>query len=150
MKKTIFTIAILSAALSASAIEVGVYGGGTLNSVDRAYGGVSVGQKFGDYTLTGSVDRAYVRQNDQTRYSVIGSYEFVKLGSVGFNAQVGGSYIDNQVSRNGYSLVTGLGATVPVTSNITAFAEVRNQRAIQGRVNPNNGNSVNAGLKYSF
>lgn len=150
MKKSIFTIAILAAAMSASAVEVGVYGGGTLNSVDRAYGGVSVGQKFGDYTLTGSVDRAYVRQNDQTRYSVVGAYQFAKIGSVGFNAQVGGAYIDNQANRNGYALVTGLGATLPVTTNLTAFAEVRNQRAIQGRVNDNNGNSVNAGLKYTF
>lgn len=150
MKKILIAAIVTMSALSASALEVGAFAGRTLNSADRNTFGVSVGQKFGDFKVTGSFDRGYSRQNDQNRYSLVGAYDFYKIGPVALNAQLGVAYLDNQASANGYAALIGIGGTVPITDKVSGFVDFRNQRAIQNRVSGNNGNSVVAGLKYSF
>lgn len=148
MKKLI-ALAALSFVLSASALEVGINTSRITKSPDNQTIGLTVGQKFGSVGITAGLDHVYNQSLDQNRFSLVGSYDFAKLGPVSLNLFAGGAY-SKASSVAGYSTIAGVGGQFDLTKNIALVADVRNTRAVQTKVSGFNANSVTAGLKYSF
>lgn len=151
MKKTLLAAALLMALTgSAMALDVGV----TLGSSDvdshqyQGFAGVTVGQKFGNYGATAGYERTNVGAG-QSRYSLTGSYDVTKIGAATVVAKAGAVYLDNNMVDSGWAGQVGAGIVYPLTQKVSATLDYRYQ-AGQSKVNQFNGNSVFAGLLYSF
>ena len=149
MKKIVLATAFALAAGAASAVELGVTATRDYSGDNRNFGGVTLGQKFGAAGVTAGFERSTVGGNDQNRWSVVGSYDIAKLGPVVVAPRLGVAYLDNQKSENGYAMTVGLGATVPVTKQVSVGLAVDRQYG-QDRVDQFDGNRVTAAVKYSF
>lgn len=149
MKEIVLATAFALAAGAASAVELGVTATRDYSGDNRNFGGVTLGQKFGAAGVTAGFERSTVGGNDQNRWSVVGSYDVAKLGPVVVAPRLGVAYLDNQNSENGYAMTVGLGATVPVTKQVSVGLAVDRQYG-QDRVNQFDGNRVTAAVKYSF
>jgi opacity protein-like surface antigen len=150
MKKiALATIIALTAGL-ASAAEVGVnvtrdYSGAEA----RNAGGVTLGQQYGKVSVTAGFDRFTKGDNDQDRYSLVAGYDVAKVSTVTFTPKVGVAYLNNQVGQDGYAMTVGVGATLPLTKQISFGLDFARQYG-QDRVKASDGNTVTAGLKYRF
>jgi opacity protein-like surface antigen len=149
MKKFAIASLIVLAATAASALEVGVTAAQDYSGADREAFGVTVGQKYGQVGATLGFDRATGGTNNQDRFSLTGSYDVTKIGSATLAVKVGGAYLDNQASVDGYALTVGAGVSLPVTKSVSATLDLTHQIG-QDRVSQFDGNRVTAGLKYSF
>jgi hypothetical protein len=149
MKKLAIATALVLAAGAASALELGVTATRDYAGDNRNYGGVTLGQSFGNFNATVGAERSSVGSNDQNRYSVVGGYDLFKLGPVTVTPRVGVAYLDNQVGQDGYAATVGVGATVPVTKQVSVGLAVDRQYG-QDRVNQFDGNRVTAAVKYRF
>lgn len=150
MKKIFIATAIALAAASASAVEVGVVAGRGFNPSGGANAvGVTVGQHWGKWSLTGEYDRVNLKNAHQNRWSVVGGYDLAKVGPVTVTPKLGAAYLDNPVGSNGYATLFGVGATLPVTKNVAVTADLMRQQG-QNRVEAYNNNSVVMGVKYTF
>ena len=150
MKKIAIATIIALAASAASALEVGVtttrdYAG----AENRNSGGVTVGEKFGKVGVTAGFERFTNGANDQDRYSVVAGYDIAKLGPFTVTPKVGAAYLNNQVSQGGYAMTVGVGASMPVTKQISLGLDVDRQYG-QERVQSFDGNRVTLGVKYKF
>jgi opacity protein-like surface antigen len=150
MKKfTIATLIALSATV-ASAAEFGVTGTRDYSGAENRNGyGLTLGQKFGAVGVTAGFERATAGGNDQDRYSLVGGVDVAKLGPVTITPKVGVAYLDNQASANGYAMTVGVGASVPVTKQVSVGVDFARQYG-QDRVSQFDGNRVTAGVKYAF
>jgi outer membrane autotransporter protein len=63
--------------------------------------------------------------------------------------RAGGAYLNNQTGADGYAAVVGVGASVPVTKQVSLTVDVTRQYG-QDRVQSFDGDRVTAGLKYRF
>jgi opacity protein-like surface antigen len=151
MKKTLIAAAMLMAiAGSAMALDVGV----TLGSADvdshqyQGFAGVTVGQKYGSFGVIAGYERTNVSAG-QSRYSLTGSYDVLKFGKATVVAKAGAVYLDNNTVTNGWAGQVGAGVVYPLTEKVAATVDYRYQ-AGQSSVNQFNGNSLSAGLQYSF
>lgn len=144
MKKLVIASVIALATTAASAVELGVT---TTHDVDtnRNSVGVTVGNKYGPVGVTAGFDRTTAGSADQNRYSLVGSYDVVKLGAATVDVRAGVAYVDNQKGKDGFAELVGVGVTVPVTANVSAVADVTRQYISQG-----DNNRVTVGLKYKF
>lgn len=149
MKKALLATALVLAATAASAVEVGVTATRDYSGDNRNFGGVTIGQKYGTVGVTAGFERSTVGANDQNRYSLVGSYDVAKLGQITVAPRVGVAYLSNQTSADGYALTVGLGATAPITKQVSLGVAVDRQYG-QDRVNQFDGNRVTVGAKYSF
>lgn len=149
MKKFAIATAIALAATAASALEVGVTTARDYAGTDRNAAGVTVSQKFGAVNVTAGFDRATLGTNDQDRYSVVAGVDVAKLGAVTVGVRAGGAYLNNQTGADGYAAVVGVGASVPVTKQVSLTVDVTRQYG-QDRVQSFDGDRVTAGLKYRF
>jgi hypothetical protein len=149
MKKFAIASILATAAIAASAVEVGVTAVDATRDTDRQGYGVTVGQNFGAYNVTAGVARFVREANDQTRVTLVGSREVYKVGPVGLTGRVGVAYLNNQTGSDGSALTVGVGANVPVAKNVTAGLSVDRQYG-QSRVDSFNGNIVTASVKYGF
>ena len=149
MKKFAIATAIALAATAASALEVGVTTARDYAGDNRNAAGFTIGQKFGAVSMTAGFDRATLGTNDQDRYSVVAGVDVAKLGPVTVGARAGGAYLNNQTGADGYAAVVGVGASVPVTKQVSLTVDVTRQYG-QDRVQSFDGNRVTAGLKYRF
>lgn len=149
MKKFAIATAIALAATAASALEVGVTTARDYAGDNRNAAGFTVGQKFGAVTMTAGFDRATLGTNDQDRYSVVAGVNVAKLGPVTVGVRAGGAYLNNQTGADGYAAVVGVGASVPVTKQVSLTVDVTRQYG-QDRVQSFDGDRVTAGLKYRF
>lgn len=149
MKKTLLATAFVLATGVASAAEIGVTATRDYAGSDRNFGGITVGQRFGNLTATAGFERATAGTNDQDRYSLVGSYDVAKFGSVTVGPRVGVAYLNNQTGKDGYAATIGVGATVPVTKKVSIGLAVDHQYG-QDRVSQFDGNRVTAGVKYAF
>jgi opacity protein-like surface antigen len=149
MKKFAIASLLAVAALSASAVEVGVTAVDATRDTNRQGYGITVGENFGAYNVTAGVSRFIRESNDQTRVSLVGSREVYKVGSVGLSARAGVAYLNNQTGEDGSAVLVGVGAQMPITTKVAATLSVDRQYG-QDRVNSYDGNIVTAGLKYSF
>jgi hypothetical protein len=149
MKKFAIATAIALAATAASALEVGVTTARDYAGDNRNAAGFTVGQKFGAVSMTAGFDRATLGTNDQDRYSVVAGVNVAKLGPVTVGVRAGGAYLNNQTGADGYAAVVGVGASVPVTKQVSLTVDVTRQYG-QDRVQSFDGDRVTAGLKYRF
>lgn len=150
MKKIAIASIIALAATTASALEVGVTGTRDYSGAENRNGvGVTVGHNYGKVGVTAGFERATKGDNDQDRYSLVAGYDVAKLGPVTVTPKVGVAYLNNQIGENGYAMTVGVGASVPVTKQISLTADVARQYG-QDRVNQFDGNRVTVGLKYRF
>jgi hypothetical protein len=150
MKKFAIATILATAAMAASAIEVGVTAVDQTTPNPNRYGyGVTVGQTFGAYNVTAGLSRFVREANDQTRVSLVGSREVYKAGPVSLTGRVGYAYLNNQTGEDGSAVTVGVGASVPVAKSVTAGLSVDRQYG-QNRVSQFDGNIITAAVKYSF
>jgi outer membrane autotransporter protein len=150
MKKIAIASIIALAATAASALEIGVVGTRDYSGVENRNGaGVTLGNTYGKVGVTAGFERATKGDNDQDRYSLVAGYDAARLGPVTVTPKVGVAYLNNQVGENGYAMTVGLGASVPVTKQVSLTADVARQYG-QDRVTQFDGNRVTVGLKYRF
>lgn len=150
MKKIAIASLLAIAAISASAVEVGVTAVDQTTPNPNRYGyGVTVGENFGAYNVTAGVSRFVREANDQTRVSLVGSREVFKVGQIGLTGRVGLAYLNNQTGQDGSAVTVGVGATAPVAKNVAVGLSVDRQYG-QNRVSQFDGNVITAGVKYSF
>ena len=150
MKKIAIASLIALAATAASALEVGVNTTRDYSGAENRNGtGITVGNQYGRVGVTAGFDRTTKGANDQDRYSLVAGYDVAKFGPVTVTPKVGVAYLDNQRGSDGYAMTVGVGASVPVTKQVSLTADVARQYG-QDRVNQFDGNRVTVGLKYRF
>jgi outer membrane autotransporter protein len=79
----------------------------------------------------------------------MGSYNLTQVGVATVAVKAGVAYLDQKNSNDGYAALVGAGVSIPVTTKIAATVDYRYQ-AGQSRVKSLDGNTISAGLKYSF
>ena len=150
MKKIAIASLIALAATAASALEVGVTTTRDYSGAENRNGaGVTVGEQFGKVGVTAGFERFTKGTNDQDRYSLVAGYDVAKLGPVTVTPKVGVAYLNNQVGQDGYAMTVGVGASMPVTKQVSLGLDVARQYG-QDRVQAFDGNRVTVGLKYKF
>ena len=150
MKKFAIASLIATAAIAASALEVGVTSTRDYSGVENRNGaGVTVGQSYGKVGVTAGFERFTKGTNDQDRYSLVAGYDVAKVGPVTVTPKVGVAYLNNQTGQDGYAMTVGVGASVPVTKQISLGVDVARQYG-QERVQAFDGNRVTVGLNYKF
>ena len=150
MKKIAIASLIAMAATAASALEIGT-------SVTRDYsgaqnrngGGITLGNQYGKVGVTAGFERFTKGANDQDRYSLVAGYDVAKFGSVTVTPKVGVAYLNNQTGADGYAMTVGVGASLPLTKQVSVGLDVARQYG-QDRVSASDGNTVTAGIKYRF
>lgn len=150
MKKLVLASIIALATTAAAALEVGVTTTRDYSGTENRNGtGITAGEKFGKVGVTAGFQRFTKGTNDQDRYSLVLGYDIAKLSSVTVTPKVGVSYLDNHVGENGYAATVGVGASLPVTKQVSLGLDFARQYG-QDRVNQFDGNLVSLGLKYRF
>ena len=150
MKKILIATTIALAATTASALEVGVIGTRDYSGADnRNSAGVTIGQKYGAVGLTAGFERFTKGSNDQDRFSLVAGYDVAKFGSVTVTPKVGAAYLNNQTGEDGYAMTVGVGASLPITKQVSLTADVARQWG-QDRVKASDGNAVTLGVSYKF
>jgi hypothetical protein len=147
-------IASLLVAVSsiASAVELGLVT--TYNNTSDTIGqGITLGQKFDkfgvQYGLFNSVNTTGKWQHKQ---SLTGSYDFYTFKSMTFNVKAGTAYINKQDSTTGWTSVSGLGASYPLTPSTRITADYIRQQSFDknSEMASFNANIFQAGIKVSF
>ena len=150
MKKIAIASLIALAATAASAVELGVVATRDYSGAEnRNGGGITIGQQYGKVGVTAGFERFTKGANDQDRYSLVAGYDVAKVGSVTVTPKVGVAYLNNQVGQDGYAMTVGVGASVPVTKQVSVGLDVERQYG-QDRVNQFDGNRVSLSAKYRF
>lgn len=149
MKKFAIASILAIAAMSASAVEVGVTATRDYAGTNRNGGGLTVGQSYGKVGVTAGFERFTSGANDQDRFSLVAGYDVAKVGPVTVTPKVGVAYLNNQTGADGYAMTVGVGASVPVTKQVSVGLDVARQYG-QDRVNAFDGNRVTAGVVYKF
>jgi hypothetical protein len=149
MKKIAIASLLALAAISASAVEVGVTAARDYAGTDRDAYGVTLGQSYGKVGVTAGFDRATKGTNNQDRYTLVGSYDVTKLGSATVAVKTGVAYLNNQTTADGYALLVGAGVSVPVVDKVSVGIDYTRQYG-QDRVNAFDGNRLTASVKYAF
>lgn len=149
MKKIAIASLLALAAISASAVEVGVTAARDYAGTNRDAYGITVGQSFGKAGVTAGFDRATAGASNQDRYTLVGSYDVAKLGSATVAVKGGGAYLNNQSGVDGYALLVGAGISAPVAKKVSVGLDLTRQYG-QDRVNTYDGNRLIASVKYAF
>jgi hypothetical protein len=149
MKTLAIATVLALSATTASALEVGVTGTRDYAGTDRNFGGITVGESFGKFTATLGAERSTVGEVDQNRFSLVGGYDLFKVGPVTVAPRLGVAYLDNQSGEDGYAATVGVGATVPVTKQVSLGLAVDRQYG-QDRVESFDGNRATVSVKYRF
>jgi outer membrane autotransporter protein len=154
MKKVLLALALsLGLIATASAIDVGVYGGRLFatSNQDLNLVGVSAGQKFDKFGIQGTFDRSTTQVTTLNRYTVSGSYDVFKFGSIQTNVRAGVAYLDPQVSptHSGGAGFVGAGVSYPVTQKVSLTADYAYQKG-NNITKVYDGSIATAGVKYSF
>lgn len=149
MKKIVVLAALALAAVSASALELGVRAGNS-PVADNTVVGVTVGQKFGPVGVEGAFDRTTRGDVNVNKYSLVGSYDLVSFHGVTIAPKAGVAFVDPaNTGVNGYAVVVGAGASYAVTKNISLVADAMWQDG-QKRSSNFDGVYYTVGAKYSF
>lgn len=146
ISKLAITAILATAALAAQAVEVGVTTTSDYSGASKTTGtGFTVGQKVGVLGVTGGFERF----DAQDRFSVTAGYNVAKFGPVTVTPKVGVAYLNNARGADGSALLVGVGASMPVTKQVSLTVDAVRQYG-QDRVQGSDGNRVTAGLKYRF
>jgi len=151
MKKIALASLLALAAISASAVEVGVVGGVDIKEGNHSRDtyGLTVGQHFGAFSVTAEALRE--QKGDTNKFNLIGGYDFATVGTATLTAKAGVAYIDNSTIDHAdrYAGVVGAGITVPVTKQVGLTVDYRYQ-AGEHNYKSYDGSTVLVGAKYSF
>ena len=151
MKKIALATLLALAAISASAVEVGVVGGMDIleGHHNRDTYGLTVGQHFNAFSVTAEALRE--QKGDTNKFNLVGGYDITKIGTATLTAKAGVAYIDNSTINhsNRYAGLVGAGLTVPVTSKVGLTVDYRYQ-AGEHNYKSFDGSTVLVGAKYSF
>lgn len=148
MKKLAIAASLIAACGLASAMDVGVRG--TYNGESRAdMVGVTVGKKFGAFGAEAAFDRTTRGDENVNRFSVMGTYDFLKISDVTFVAKAGAVHYDPSAGDNGGALVAGIGGVYPLTKKVSLVADYAYARGAD-RVARLAGHSMSAGVKFAF
>ena len=148
MKKIAIASILALSAVAASAVEVGV----TTTRDDtgaRNATGFTVGNSYGRLGVTAGFERFTKGANDQDRYSLVAGYNVAKFGAVTITPKVGAAYLNNQRGADGYAMTVGVGASMPLTKQVTVGVDFARQYG-QDRVQSFDGDRVTAGVTYRF
>ena len=149
MKLKMALAAALLAVGTAQAVEVGLTGTRDYSgNPDRTGYGVTVGQKMGAVGITAGFER-FTHGDRQDRYSLVAGYDVAKFGPVTVTPKVGVAYLNNTTAVDGYAMTVGVGASVPVTKQVSVGLDYARQYG-QDRVSQFDGNRVTAAVKYAF
>jgi len=154
MKKVLLALALsLGLIGTASAIEVGVNGGGISGGNAGGIAGITVGEHFGKFSVDAGFARGWQSVTTSDRWSLVGGYDVAKVAGITVTPKIGYVYLDNSSTTSinrtpsASAGLVGLGLSYPVTKQISATADY----AYQFSENRNNiGNVLTAGLKYKF
>lgn len=146
MFKKLIAVSALMAAFSASAVEVGVVGGGTTGTNDGGLAGVTVGQKFGNFGVTAGYAQAWLAQGDQNRYTLVASYDVYKNDKFIVAPKVGYAYL-NQTANSGSAGLVGIGVEIPLNTKLALTVDYAYQFAQDSQLNTN---VITGGVKYKF
>jgi hypothetical protein len=150
MKKIVMASVIGLAAVSASALELGVSGTRDFSGADNRNGmGLSLTHRMGSVGFTAGVERVTEGSNNQNRYSAVAGYDVAKVGMFTVTPKLGVAYVDNQTGSDGYAMSVGAGVSMPVTKTIVLGLDLSRQYG-QDRVKASDGNRVTLGLSYKF
>jgi len=150
MKKFAIATLMALAAVTASAVELGVNGSYDYGSpTQRPGAGITIGQKYDKFGITAGFDR-YTKGTDQNKWTLVGSYDVYTVGAATFAVKAGAAYIDNAGnSADGYAGLVGTGVSYAVAKNVALTADYRYQFG-QSRINQFDGNTISTGVKFSF
>lgn len=146
IKKLAMAVALTAAVGTASAVELGVVGGGATGSNDGGLAGVTVGQKWNRVGVTAGYAQAWLKDGDQNRWTVVGSYDVYQSKSFVVSGKLGYAYL-NQTHNSGSAGLVGIGVEVPVSQKVSLTADYAYQFAQYSR---NNSNVLTGGVKYRF
>ena len=146
MFKKLIAVSALTVAFSASAVELGVVGGGTTGSNDGGLAGVTIGQKFGKFGVTAGYSQAWLQAGDQNRYTLVASYDLYKGDKFIVAPKIGYAYL-NQTANSGSAGIVGLGVEIPLNKNLSLTADYAYQFAQDSNLNTN---VITGGIKYKF
>jgi len=149
MKKLLLISALLATFGVAQATDVGITAGRDYATPHSNDYGISIGQQFGKYSVSGEVESVKHVGLKEVRYELLGGYDLYSFKGNTLTAKAGGAYIKDEGVKSGYAGVAGLGLTVPVAKNVALTADYRYQQT-QKRIDTYTGNSVTAGIKISF
>lgn len=152
MKKSLFALLMVVSGL-ASAVEVGVDGGGVSGKNAGGIAGVTIGEHFGKFSVDAGLARGWQHNNTSDRWTLVGGYDIAKVTGVTITPKIGYAYLSNSSTQaynrtpSASAALIGLGASLPITKTVSATADY----AYQASANRNNiGNVITAGVKYSF
>lgn len=141
-------IALLAIVTTASATDFGIRAGrNTSGGLDNA--GVVVDQKFGSFGAEASFDRTAVKRSTENKVGLLGTYDVATVFGTTVTAKAGGVITEPKSAKAGASVVAGVGLSYPVAKNVSVVADYAYQFD-KSRVSAFNGNTVSAGIKYSF
>lgn len=153
MKKFAIVSILALAAVSASAVELGVVATrGDTTGDTRNYAGVTLGQSYGKLNATAGFERSTVGvEGNQNRWSLVGGYDVAKVGPVTITPKIGYAYLDNQNPgiASGNAGTLGVGFSVPVAQKVTVGLDYAYQKG-EDRVSQFDGNRVSVSAKYKF
>jgi len=147
MKKIILVTALL-ASMGVQAVELGINASTDTANTDRSGLGITFGQKFNKVGITAGFDQ-YKSNIDLNKYSLVASYDVTKVGAATIAVKGGVAYLDQKNTTDGYAALVGAGVSYPLNKELALTADYRYQ-AGQSKVSSLDGNSISAGLKYSF
>lgn len=154
MKKVLLALALSLGLISAaSAVELGINGGGITGGNAGGLAGVTIGEHFGKFSVEAGYARGWQEVTTTDRWTLVGGYDVAKVSGVVITPKIGYAYIDNSPTNSANRVpsasagLVGLGLTFPITKQVAATADY----AYQFSSNSNNtGNVLTAGLKYKF
>lgn len=152
MRKFALATVLALAAVSASAVEVGVVGGTDFldNGANRGTAGLTISQHYGP--VSAIVEGLRETHNNTNKYNLLAGYDVTKIGTATLTVKAGVSYIDNSAitqHSDRYAGVIGAGVTIPVTNHIAATVDYRFTDT-KDNVTGFQGNTVLVGARYAF
>jgi predicted porin len=123
--------------------------------------GITVGDRGGPLGLKLGISRSSggspvtlptdgpFKDNTQTRYSIGGSLDVVKLGTANIAITASETYLHNSRAANGVAANIGAEIRYPINKQVSLTANYDRQFG-QSAVKQFDGNRVSAGVRYSF
>ena len=152
MKKSLFAALMVVSGL-ASAVDLGIVGGGVSGGNAGGIAGITVGQSFDKFNVTAGFARGWEQDTTSDRWTLVAGYDLAKVAGVTLTPKIGYAYLNNSSTAPSYNTpsasagLVGFGAALPITKQFALTADY----AYQFSANSNNiGNVLTAGVKYSF
>lgn len=152
MKKLVLMAILTTAAIAASATEIGArYSAGYAANGDKQgdSNGLVINQPIGaGVGAEVAFDRAVTGAAKVDTYTALATYNVAKVAGATLTAKAGGAYVQT-TGLDGYALVAGAGVSYPLTKSVSVVADYSYQLG-QNRVQAFDGNKVSVGVKFGF